>query len=99
MWYSLVWLGCLQIWHLQPDVQAEVNLALRDMRRMQAPIVAFHVRGDGRDEDFLFDVRWLLSLLSLEPPSSPAAMRKMRGLVHDTREPAGKRKIVTQHSW
>ena len=52
-----MWLGCSQIWHLQPDVQEEVDSALRDMRRMRAPIIAFHVRGDERDENLLFDVR------------------------------------------
>lgn len=65
MQYSLMWLGCLQIWHLQPDVQEEVDSALRDMRRMRAPIIAFYVRGDERDENLLFDVRQLLILHSL----------------------------------
>ena len=68
MQYSLMWLGCLQIWHLQPDVQEEVDSALRDMRRMRAPIIALYVRGDERDENLLFDVRRLLFLHSLESP-------------------------------
>lgn len=48
----------LQIWHLQPDIKKEVDLALKDLRRLKWPTVAFHVRGDGSsgDEEFLFDV-------------------------------------------
>ena len=58
-------LPCLQIWHLQPDTQTEVNLALKEMQRMTRPIVAFHVRGNGRDENLLFDVRASALLLCI----------------------------------
>ena len=61
---SSVW-PCLQIWHLQPDTQAEVDLALKEMHRMARPIVAFHVRGDGKDDNLLFDVRPLRPLLCI----------------------------------
>ena len=50
-------LPCLQIWHLHPETQTEVDLALKGMQRMTKPIIAFHVRGSGRDANLLFDVR------------------------------------------
>lgn len=49
----------MQIWHLQPDVQREVDAALRDMRNWKAPTIAFHVRGNGLDENLLFSVSFL----------------------------------------
>ncbi len=47
-----------QIWHLQSEAQKEVDLALKDLRRLRGPTVAFHVRGDDSsgDEELLFDV-------------------------------------------
>lgn len=54
-----------QIWHLQSEAQREVDLALKDLRRLKGPTVAFHVRGDDSsgDEELLFDVRDLLSMV------------------------------------
>ncbi len=40
-----------------PEVETWVDVALKEMRRMRGPIVAFHVRGGGGDENLLFDVR------------------------------------------
>ena len=60
---EMLWL--LQMWHLQPDTQAEVDLALKEMQSMTKPIIAFHVRGDGRDTNLLFDVRPCTSALNI----------------------------------
>ncbi|BDA44816.1 hypothetical protein COCOBI_06-2940 [Coccomyxa sp. Obi] len=56
-WDELDSIALRRIWHLQPDVQKEVDLALKDLRRLKGPTIAFHVRGDDSsgDEELLFD--------------------------------------------
>ncbi|KAK9908258.1 hypothetical protein WJX75_004935 [Coccomyxa subellipsoidea] len=56
-WDELDSIALRRIWHLQSEAQREVDLALKDLRRLKGPTVAFHVRGDDSsgDEELLFD--------------------------------------------
>jgi len=62
----------MQIWNLQPEVETWVDVALKEMRRMRGPIVAFHVQGGGGDENLLFDVRPFSSVTSTSSHSDTA---------------------------
>jgi hypothetical protein len=49
----------MQIWHLQPSAQKEVDSVLKDLRHLKRPTIGFHVRGGdliGNDEELLFNV-------------------------------------------
>ena len=55
-----------QLWHFQPGVQRAVNASLRELKGLNNPTVAFHIRGGDLSADLQNNVR--------APPLVPFAM-------------------------
>ena len=52
--------NCPQLWKFQPWVQKAVNASLRELKGLNNPTVAFHVRGGDLSADLQANVRTLL---------------------------------------
>ena len=48
---------CAQLWHFQPGVQRAVNASLRELKGLNNPTVAFHIRGGDLSADLQNNVR------------------------------------------
>ena len=75
----------MQIWQLTPGAQKEVDAALRDLKKLERPTIAFHVRGGdaiGDDDELLFSVRPQSRRLSLGGLTCMLCWAEVRNSVH-----------------